>query len=116
MKIVNLDNITTKRDKIIVLGGVEHVMHTPTVQDYIEQMKQAEEINRVSHSAEAEGIEGASQILNLTIATLLKSFPTLTDAQLRKLTMDQLNAIRMLADDAVEEEAPQAGEATGKLG
>ena len=114
MKIVNLNKITTRRDKVLVLDGVEHVMRTPTVKDYIEQMKQAEQISALS---EVPTIESATKLLELTIDTLRKSFPTITEDQFYALDMDQLNAIRMLAEDASNEDIsgePEPGEAPGK--
>jgi hypothetical protein len=112
MKVVNLDQIVTNKERAIILGGVEHVMHTPTVEDYIEQMKRAEKIEKLGGESE---LDTASKMLELTIETLLKSFPTVTEEQFRKLTMAQLSAIRMLAEDASSEDAGE-GEAQGETG
>jgi hypothetical protein len=112
-KILNLDKIVTKREKVIVLGGVEHVMTTLTVKEYIAQMKSSQELNDL---IQAEDLNSADKILNLTIETLMKVFPTITREQFEGLNMDQLSAIRELAEDAADEDAPQAeteGEAPG---
>jgi hypothetical protein len=116
MRVVNLDKLTTRKDKVIILNGVEHVMRTPTVADYIDQMKKAEEISAI---AEMPTIETATKMLELTIATLRTSFPTVTAEQFAALDMDQLNAIRELAESAAGDDLAEGdgaeGEASGKV-
>jgi hypothetical protein len=111
MKIVNLDKVQTRRDVAIVLDGVEHVMKSPTVKDYIDQMKRAEEIGKLQQD---ETLDSASRMMELTIDTLMKSFPTVTKEQFESLTIEQLEALRTLTEDASTEEAPTEGEAAGK--
>lgn len=106
-KIVNLDQLSTKRDKVVVLGGEEHVMATLTVKDYIEQMKSTKEIDTLMNEGE-ESLEGAEKIMEITIKALMKLFPTITKEQFEALNMDQLTAIRELAEDFAEEDAPDA--------
>jgi hypothetical protein len=115
-RIVNLDQLETKRDKVVVLGGVEHVMKTLTVKDYIHQLKAQAEIEKLATSEEAT-IESADRLIEVTIDALVQLFPTITREQFEALTMEQLNAIRGLAEDQAEEEGPEAeptGESTGK--
>jgi hypothetical protein len=115
MQVVNLDKITTRKDKVIILGGVEHVMRTPTVKDYIEQMKKAEKIQALSETAT---IDSATKLLEITIETLMLSFPTITKDQFEKLDMDQLNALRALAEGELDADVNGGaeGEATGMTG
>lgn len=105
-KIINLDQLATKRDKVVVLGGVEHVMATLTVKDYIQQMKASSEIENLI-SADEPSMDGIEKVMELTIAALMKLFPTITKDQFELMTMDQLTAIRELAEDFVQEEAPE---------
>lgn len=114
MKVLNLDKVKTRRDIVIVLGGVEHSMKSPTVKDYIEQMKRAESISKLS---EENSLESASKMMELTIDTLRQSFPTVTRDDFESLTVEQLEALRELAEGSSEDEAPkddEEGEATGK--
>lgn len=114
MKVLNLDKIETRRDVVIILGGVEHTMKSPTVKDYILQMKKAEEIGKLS---EEDSIENASKMMDLTIETLMQSFPTVKREQFEELTIEQLEALRGIAESAAEEDAPtDEGEATGSQG
>jgi len=114
MKIVNLDKIVTKRERVIILNSKEHVMHVPTVQDYIEQMKKADEIQSLAN-VETPSIDTARQVLELTIQTLMKSFPTITEDEFRSLNMDQLNALREFSDDTANADAVSGeGEDQGK--
>jgi hypothetical protein len=110
-KIVNLDQLETKRDKVVVLGGVEHVMQTLTVKDYIQQLKNGAEIEKLAEGDTTP--ETADRIVELTIDALNKLFPTISRDQLEALNMDQLNAMRGLAEDIASEDAPEA-EATGE--
>lgn len=115
-KIINLDQLETKRDKVVVLGGTEHVMRTLTVKDYIHQLKSQREIEKLTTGDDADP-DTVDRILELTVDALHKLFPTITKEQLESLNMDQLNAMRALAEDYVAEEAPETeetGESTGK--
>lgn len=115
-KIVNLDSLETKRDKVVILGGVEHVMKTLTVKDYIEQMKSSHELNKLAASEQLDE-QGSERIMEITIEALMKIFPTISKEQFESLNMDQLNAIRELAEDIANEDAPEAeskGEAKGE--
>lgn len=114
-KVLNLDKIETKRDKVIILGGVEHVMKTLTVKEYIDQMKAGAEISTLNDS---DDISSADRILELSINALMKAFPTITREQFEALNIDQLTAIRELVDDVADKELETEdtgeGEATGK--
>jgi hypothetical protein len=111
MKVLNLDKIVTRKDVVIVLDGAEHIMKSPTVKDYIDQIKKAEEITKLS---EIESIESASKVLDLTIETLMKSFPTIKREQLENLSMEQLEAIRELVESSSNDDAPSEGDSEGE--
>lgn len=114
-KILNLDKIETKRDKVIILGGVEHVMKALTVKDYINQMKASAELNTLA--LHEDNLEDAERVMDLTIDALVKLFPTITREQFEALTMEQLTAIRELAEHQAEEQLEEAapeGEEAGK--
>jgi hypothetical protein len=115
-KIINLDELETKRDKVVVLGGKEHVMATLTVQDYINQLKQQRELEKLTTSGD-DSPETADRIVELTVDAMHKLFPTIERDQLMRLNLDQLNAMRALADEYTAEDAPDGeltGESTGK--
>jgi GTPase Era involved in 16S rRNA processing len=112
-KIVNLDKLATKRDKVVVLGGVEHVMTTLTVKDYIQQMKASSQISELINASD-DSVDSAEKIMQLTIEALMKLFPTITHDEFESLNMDQLTAIRELAEDAAHEEAPAAENEAGE--
>lgn len=104
-KIVNLDQLATKRDKVVVLGGVEHVMKTLTVKEYVQQMKASGEIQDLM--SDENSIEGVERIMEITIEALMKVFPTITKDEFEALNMDQLTAIRELSEDFAKEDAPE---------
>lgn len=120
-KIINLDQLETKRDKVVVLGGKEHVMRTLTVKDYIQQLKKQQELEKLSEAVAdntvADNPDTADRIVELTVEALHTLFPTISKEQLESLNMDQLNAMRGLADDYTADDAPEpedTGEETGK--
>jgi hypothetical protein len=115
-KIINLDQLETRKDKAVILKGQEHIMKTLTVKDYILQLKTQQEIEKLSQSPE-QTVETADRLIELTVDALSQLFPTIAREDLEALNMDQLNAMRALAEDYTNEEAPQAedtGESTGK--
>jgi hypothetical protein len=115
-KIINLDQLETRKDKAVILGGVEHIMKTLTVKDYILQLKTQQEIEKLSNSEDVT-VDTADRLIELTVQALHQLFPTIETEQLMSLNMEQLNAMRALAEDYTNEEAPEAeptGEATGK--
>jgi hypothetical protein len=112
-KVINLDELETRKDKAVVLKGQEHIMKTLTVKDYILQLKMQQEIEKLS-SAEEQTVETADRLIELTVDALNQVFPTIDRNDLLALNMDQLNAMRGLVEDYTEEEAPEP-EATGEL-
>jgi hypothetical protein len=112
-KVINLDQLETKKDKAVILKGVEHIMKTLTVKDYILQLKTQQEIEKLS-TAEEQTVETADKLIELTVDALSQMFPTIAREDLLSLNMDQLNAMRALAEGYAEEEAPEA-EPTGEL-
>lgn len=112
-KILNLDQLVTKREKVVVLGGVEHVMATLTVKDYIQQMKTGAEINKIMQDTDGDLEMNAEKAMTLTIEGLMKMFPTITKEQFESLNMDQLTALRELSEDYASDDAPQ-GEDMGE--
>lgn len=113
-KVINLDKLETKKDRAVILNGKEHVMATLTVKDYIHQLKQQAEIDKLSKEVDGgAGLEAADKIMEVTIEALGKLFPTIMREELEALTMEQLTAMRELAEEEVEKDAPEA-EATGE--
>lgn len=115
-KIINLDDLETRKDKVVILKGVEHVMKTLTVRDYVQQLKKQAEIESLTAN-ENHTVETADKLVELTIDALAAVFPTIPREQLELLNMDQLNAMRALAEGYAQEDAPEGeltGESTGK--
>jgi hypothetical protein len=118
-KVINLDHLETRKDKAVILNGKQHVMKTLTVKDYILQLKTQQEIEKLSKLAnenEAD-MDTADRLIELTVDALHQMFPTIPRDALLSLNMEQLGALRGLAEDFTQEEAPEAevtGEQTGK--
>jgi GTPase Era involved in 16S rRNA processing len=115
-KVINLDDLETRKDKVVILKGVEHVMKTLTVKDYVQQLKKQAEIEKLT-TADTQTVETADRLIELTVDALAEVFPTIPRDQLESLNMEQLNAMRSLAEGYAEEDAPEGeptGESTGK--
>lgn len=113
-KVINLDQLETKKDKAVKLKGVEHVMKTLTVKDYIHQLKTQRELEKLSTQVDENDADTADKILELTINALSELFPTIPREQLEGLNMQQIDAMRALAEEFVADDAPE-GEDTGEL-
>lgn len=111
-KIINLDQLETKQDRGVKLGGEVHYMKTLTVKEYIAQLKNQKELEKLANDG-AETPEAADRIMELTVDALSELFPTIKREQLEGLNLDQLNAMRGLADAYAAEDAPEA-EQTGE--
>jgi len=115
-KVINLDQLETRKDRAVILKGKEHIMKTLTVKDYILQLKTQQELEKLSANVE-QNPDTADRLIELTVDALSQLFPTIEREDLLSLNMDQLNAMRGLAEGFAEEEAPDAedtGESTGK--
>lgn len=115
-QILNLDKLETRKDKVVILNGKEHIMKTLTVKDYIEQMKSASKIDTLTKDVD---MNSANEILDITIEALSKCFPTIQREEFEALTFEQLTAMRELtekiSDDDVEDlKEPEKGEVEGE--
>lgn len=112
-KILNLDKIQTKREKVIILNGEEHLMKIFTVKEYIYHMKKAEKLTKLN----SEDIDTLGAGLSATIDILMGAFPTVKREQFENLNMEQLTAIRGLIEeenDSDTAELSEEGEAPGE--
>lgn len=101
-KILNLDELETSFEKIIVVKGVKYAMAPFSVEDFINQMKELEEASE----KEMSGVD----IYELSLKMIQRAFPTLEAAVLRKLNTFQVDAIYNFLKANSEEEVRQAVE------
>lgn len=84
MKILNLDELA-KTTRTITLGGKEHEVIEMTVGNFIETSKAAELLESDKASLPVQMEE--------SIKMVIRSVPSLTDEQLRKLSLEKLATI-----------------------
>lgn len=111
--ILNLDQISTKEDKTIILDGVKHAFAPISVGAFIDQIKRLEEM-------EQNGKRKLSENMEHSLEMIAASFPTLTLKHLRSLTKDQIDAIGKfirgeMLTEAVEGAASVTGESPEEL-
>lgn len=87
-EIINLDDIAEAPKLRIVVDGETHEMVEPTVNTFIENMKDIEGL-KVGGSVSDE--------LEVAIRIILRSFPTLKAEELRKWRMSRIEQLSMIA-------------------
>lgn len=98
-KYLDLDAVSSDIEFTIKLDGKDHVLKEATVESFLSNVKSLEKLSLNASPAEE---------LELTLKMILKSFPTITDAQLRALTFTKLQKIREFAMTAGGEETEKA--------
>ena len=107
MKILNIDALA-KATRSITLGGVTHEIKEMTVENFIETTKQAEAL-------EKEGGATFSDQIEATISMIKRSIPTIEEAQLRALSIEQLVMVsKFLRGELDGEEVAEEGDEAKK--
>lgn len=94
-KVLNLDEVETKLEKAIKFGGKEYVMSPLSVGDYVAQLKELQAIDQEKDPA---------QVFEKMIASVVRAFPTMKEAQARKMTLSQLEALTRFIRGEVDAE------------
>lgn len=87
-KFLDLDAVAPKLTLTVKLNGKNHVMKTPTVEDFVENMKLIESLKAAA---------GPAVEMDYLVQLLTKAFPTMTEKDLKGLHLEQL---KQLADYA----------------
>lgn len=95
--ILNLDEIETGLEKTIKLDGKNHDMQPMSVQHYIDYLKQLETLKDAD----------PTEAFEVMVKTTLVAFPTLTEEQVRGLTLRKINAITAFIQAETEEETTE---------
>ncbi|MGV1754830.1 hypothetical protein [Agrobacterium sp. CG674] len=87
-KIINFDSLVKEPLVIVVIDGVKHPMAEATVETFIQNMK----------AVEALGLD-ASPIAEIEVGVgiITRAFPTLTEDQVRKWTLSQIQNLSEIA-------------------
>ncbi len=107
---LDLDAIESPVDFTIKLNGVEHKVVESTVADFIATARALEGLS-LNGSVEKE--------LEVSLSIIQRAVPTVPEAELRSLTLTQLNKIRdfvMTANGEKTEEVKPAGKDEGSSG
>ena len=111
MKVLNLDQLVeSKAARVIKMFGKEHNVPDMTVENYVETTLAAEKLD-------TEATSGVSHI-EATIAMICRSIPTLAVENVKKLSLEQMQAlvrfVRGEDEDAEKQAAQGAQQAAGK--
>jgi hypothetical protein len=99
-KVLNLDALETTVERVIVLKGVEYKMKPFTVEGFVNQMKEIEEIG----DREPSG----SEVYATSVKMIQRAFPDLTDEVLNGLYTHQVDAIFAFLKDRSSEAIQEA--------
>ena len=95
---LNLDEFETKIDKRVVLKGNTHNFVPPSVGDFIEQLKEMEEYAKKTEVPVSEYMEHM-------VGVVKRAFPTITDDDLKTLSMPKLKKLTDFVRGETEAEA-----------
>lgn len=103
-KILNIDDLLQESPLKVVIGGKEHAMSTPTMSDFLQNMKDLEAL------AAAPSLVTETEI---TVKIIARAFPTLTEADVLAWPVNVIEnlfqLIRGIDPDAKVEEADTEG-------
>ena len=111
-KVLNLDELETSLEKVVVIKGVEYKMTPLSVEDFINQMKEIDEVGKQDLSA--------MEMYELSLRVILRAFPGLTSETLRSLNTFQIDALYGFLKERADVEADRgletvnAGEQKGE--
>jgi hypothetical protein len=91
MKFLDLDAVAVEEEFTIKLNGKTHKLHFATVETFIANMKDFEKLGLNASTAEE---------LDITMTILKRAFPTVTEEEMRNLTIHQMQAINDFARTA----------------
>lgn len=101
-KVLNLDSLETNIEKVIQVDGVEHVMRPLSVEEFVENMKELEAIQK-------GGVEiDPSEAFERSLTMILRAFPTLSEDRVRKMNVTQVDAIFAFVQGENDEELKRA--------
>lgn len=109
-KILNLDDLETTVERAIKIGGVEHKMKPFTVEAFINQMKEIEQIGDQDPTG--------SEMYATSLRMIMRAFPTLTNDIVQNMNTFQVDAIYGFLKDKTEdavEEASASGNSEGEV-
>lgn len=104
MEILNLDDLA-KQERKLVLAGKDHFIVEMSVEDFIEATKEAKAL-------EGQTERDVASNMGASIKHITRVIPTLTDAELRKLSVRQLLAIVQFINGKLDEEAMKGSDGT----
>lgn len=111
-KILNLDEVESTIDKTLVIKGVSYAMRPFSVDEFINQMKEIEEVSK----SNLTGVD----LYKKSLEMIRRAFPGLTDEIIGEMTTFQIDAIYAFMKARTEDEAEQiaaeagAGNGTGE--
>lgn len=91
VKILNIDELVQEAPIVIVLGGEEHAMKIPTLEDFLMNMKDLEAMAAAPNmTVETE----------MTIRMIARAFPSLTEERVRQMPMPAVERLFAIVREA----------------
>lgn len=102
MKILNIDSFAST-NRQISLGGVTYNVEEPTVQQFIDNMKAAEELEK-----QGAGQKSLSESFEDAVKVITQSIPTMPEDTVRKLKLPAMIAVMQFVRGDLDPTAAQA--------
>jgi hypothetical protein len=101
-KVLNLDVLSPKSSRVLILSGVEYPLLEFSVEDYIETslaIEQAEAAQPVAADADDATLEQKARArFELFMTEIIKRIPTMSRDSLVKLSIEQLAAVHQFVN------------------
>lgn len=101
-KMLNLDEMKPEVEKSITLHGENHVMKAMSVGEFIDMQRNIAKMDKLRKDR-PEDMEVNVEEFELLVQMIDTSFPTISEADIRNLTLEQLNAIFDFTQEVVNE-------------
>ena len=96
-KMLNLDDVSAKEERVLRVKGEEYPMKTMSVHDFIELTRRGEELDASEDTKVTDQLEWMVEMVELL-------FPTIPDEVLKEFSLDELGMIINFARSNVDEE------------
>lgn len=108
-RILNLDNFETEIDKVVKYKGVEHKFKPFTVRDFIQNVKEMEDLAR-DDATEEDIVAYVNQMAVL----INRAFPTLSVEEVLEMPMEMVKALTDFVRGEVQTEVEENLEVLGE--
>ena len=110
---LNVDDVLPAVAKTISIKGEIYEYQPPNVEDFLKEMQRLKEVKDSNKGEGLDEIESMTFVVESLKTSILQSFPTMDEAVLKSLTLEQLRAIRDFISAEIEKDVETAEDEAG---